>query len=313
MDRRRYIPSPEGLEGRAMLSLFGGGNSVQAVAPAQVPVTFHQKEQRIEHLPYYLKQLQPDRFLPEATIQNLQEDLLSIAGRLHKPGPAKLEAFNETLRDVGSNASLSVGDAKRLSYHFQAVLGDTGATVSQVASLTQDMNELAKVDALSPESVYLATNDYSLVLQTILGVGRPIQRPPAPQISLQEGVRESLAFGKTTIRQPVLVGSYGAGSSVGANAGGAEGGFNSSGVLIKIVDQDGTVYGQSFVDPNNGNYRVKIGVPLSNGVHRFRALAIDAEGHESPPSRDYFLTVVSRPGETVVTGQSTPQGPGGRF
>lgn len=308
MDRRRFVPSPEGLEGRAMMSVFGSGANAQ-VAPAQVPVTFHQKETRIEHLPFYMNQLEPGRFLPQATVQKLQDDLLAIAGRLHRPNPAKLEAFNKALRDVAPNTSLSVSDAKMLNHAFQAVVGDTGATAQQVANLTQDMNELAKIDSQSRQPVYLATNDYSLVLQTILGVGRPIQRPSSPEIALQDGARVSGGIGKTTLRQPTLVGTYGAGASVGEFAGTTGGGFNSGGVLMRIIDDQGVVYGQALVDSSNGSYRVTLGRPLANGVYRFHSQAVDAQGHESPPSRVYLLKVISRPGEAVTTGLSTPRGP----
>lgn len=308
MDRRRFVPSSEGLEGRALLSVFGSASAAQ-VAPAQVPVTFHQKETRIEHLPFYMDQLQPGRYLPQDTIRKLQDDLLSIAGRLHRPNPRTLEVFNQTLQDVIPNTSLSVSDATVLNRAFKAVIADTGATPQQVANLTQDMNDLAKIDSQSRDPVYLATNDYSLVLQTILGVGRPIQRPLAPQISLQDGARVSAGIGKTTARQPTLVGTYGAGASVGAFAGSPGGGFNSNGVMMQIIDDQGVVYGQSLVDASNGNYRVTIGTPLANGVYRFHALAVDAEGHQSPLSSVYLLKVVNKPGETVTTGLAIPKGP----
>lgn len=296
MDRRRFVPSPDGLEGRALLSVFGSSNATAQVSTAQVPVTFHQKEMRIEHLPFYLDQLQPGRFLPQDTIRKLQDDLLSIAGRLHRPNPKTLEVFNETIRDVSANASLSRSDARVLSRAFQAVVGDTGATAQQVANLTEDMNALAQASAQSPEPVYLTTNDYSLVLQTILGVGRPIQRPTAPQISLQDGARVSAGIGKTTNSQPTLVGTYGAGASVGAFAGSPGGGFNSNGVVMQIVDDTGNLYGQAPVDASNGNYRVTLDRPLSSGVYRLHAVAVDAQGHQSQPSPVYLLKVVNRPG-----------------
>ena len=292
-----------------MLSVLGTSNSAQATVATEVPVTFNQKEMRIEHLPFYMKQLEPDRFLPDATIQKLQDDLLSIAGRLHRPNPATVVAFNETLQDLIPNNSLSVADAKTLSHAFQGVVGSTGATAQQVANLTQDMNDLAKVDSQSPQPVFLATNDYSMVLQTILGVGRPIQRPPAPELAVADGVRVSTGIGKTTLRQPQLVGTYGAGSTVGEFAGDTSGGFNSNGVTIRIVDDQGTVFGQSVVDPASGNYRVTIGTPLADGVYRFHAQAVDSQGHVSPPSRVYLLKVMSKPGESVTTGMATPKGP----
>ena len=72
MDRRRYVPSTEGLEGRELLSgvntLFG----VQVTTNLNVPITLQQKEKRIEHLPYYMQQINPGRFLPKAEIEEIQ-------------------------------------------------------------------------------------------------------------------------------------------------------------------------------------------------------------------------------------------------
>ena len=68
MDRRRFVPSPEGLEGRTLLAginintLFG----LQLYPNLNVPITFQQKSLRIQHLPYYLEKIRPGRFLPKA-------------------------------------------------------------------------------------------------------------------------------------------------------------------------------------------------------------------------------------------------------
>src|SRR4051812_47743511 len=98
MDRRRFVPSPDGLEGRALLSLFGSTKATAATSLAQdVPVTFRQKQLRIDHLPFYLRQTEPGRLLPDADLQTLQADLTAIAGRLHRPPTHTLEAFNARL------------------------------------------------------------------------------------------------------------------------------------------------------------------------------------------------------------------------
>jgi hypothetical protein len=307
MDRRRFMPATEGLEKREVLS----GVTAQANVnqpPQDVPVTFLQKELRIANLPFFLKQFQPGRTLPTATITKLQDDLLSIAGRLHRPNPATLEAFNDTLRDVIPNASLSTNNAKELSHAFRVVVSDTGATPQQVAALTEDMNQLAKVDSESSQPVFLATNDYSTVLQTILGVGRPIQTPPNPQIALTNGVRISSRVGKTTNHTPTLVGVYGAGASAGTFAGNTGGGFNSNGVTIQILDDQGNILGQGPVGAQNGDYRITLTTPLDDGVHRLHSRAVDAQGHMSDPSPVYMLQVVTRP-TIAVTGRSTPRGP----
>ena len=89
MDRRRFNPSAEGLEGRALLSLFGGSGAKAAQANLQnIPTTFKQKELRIAHLPFFLEQEYPGRFLPEDTIKKLQADLTSVIASLHDPNLA---------------------------------------------------------------------------------------------------------------------------------------------------------------------------------------------------------------------------------
>lgn len=309
MDRRRFVPSPEGLETRAVLSFFGT-KPVRVNNPAQdVPVTFAQKELRIAHLPFYLNQMQPGRVLPQAVITQLQTDLTSIAGRLHKPNPATLEAFNTNLREVTPHSSLRPSDIKILDHSFRTVVKDTGATAQQVSSLSTDMLNLAKVDSQSRQPVFLGTNDYSLVLQTILGVGRPIQTPPAPQLALTDGIRVSTNIGKTANHQPRLVGVYGAGASVGVFAGNTSGGFNTNGVMMQIIDDHGTVFGQGPINAANGDYRVQVARPLADGVYRLHIRAVDAQGHTSDPSPVYLLKVVSTPGEAVATGLATPRGP----
>ena len=60
MDRRRFVPSPEGLEVRTLLatnlnSLFG----LQVNSNLNIPITYQQRELRITRLPYYLEQIRP--------------------------------------------------------------------------------------------------------------------------------------------------------------------------------------------------------------------------------------------------------------
>lgn len=308
MDRRRFVPSAEGLEQRTVLSsLFTTTPTNSNNAAQDVPVTFAQKELRIAHLPYYMENLLPGRPLPKDLVLQLQEDLLSIAGRLHKPNYETLVNFNTNLRDITPDVTLSVADAKVLSQTFTTVISDTGATAQQVTNLQTDMLNFAKVDSTSSEPVFLASNDYSVVLQTILGVGRPIQTPQSPQIAKADGIRVSPALGKTANHQPEFVGQYGAGASVGVFAGGTTGGFNSDGVTMQIVDEGGTVLGEGPVNPKNGDYRVKFANPMPDGVYKLHARAVDAEGHVSNPSRPYMLKIVSRP--TKITGMATPAGP----
>ena len=202
MDRRRFVPSAEGLEGRALLasSIFSFSKPNQNPTDS-VPMTFALKEHRIERLPVYMEQIRSGRFLPPATIKKLQADLLAVATETHAPGaPASngyqvLNGFNSGLRQVNSHTSLSVEDAAVLKNSFENVLTDAGATPEAIANLKDDMNALTKNDVNSPQPVFLATNDYTIVLQTILGVGRPIRRPDSAQLAAGNGKRVGRNFG----------------------------------------------------------------------------------------------------------------------
>src|SRR4051794_3845061 len=100
MDRRRFVPSADGLEGRALMSLFGGATpkSNQNTSVQELPDNFEKKALRIEHLPYYLEQTQAGRFLPSDAIKQLQADLTEIAGNLHAPSTQVVNTFNTGLR-----------------------------------------------------------------------------------------------------------------------------------------------------------------------------------------------------------------------
>src|SRR5437667_23823 len=102
MDRRRFVPSAENLEGRQLqASLFGQSISQKNSAPtasANAPDTIWQKEVRIEHLPFYMRQPEPNRFLPRDTITQLQNDLAPLIAKLHKSPPEPLSLFNAILR-----------------------------------------------------------------------------------------------------------------------------------------------------------------------------------------------------------------------
>jgi hypothetical protein len=304
MDRRRFVPSTEGLEGRALLatSLFGSASANNNPA-VEVPWTFPLKVHRIERLPFHLEQNKPGRILPAATLKQLQNDLLDIAAKLHPPGSAVLEAYNSALRKVSPSSSLSVTDAHLLSHVFGRAVMAAGATPQQVANLQNDMNALAKVDANSPQPVFLATNDYTLVLETILAVGRPIRRPVAPQLAAHQGKRLNPNAGITTHHQPTLVGTYDA--------------FNT----IQIVDANGNVYGQAPVIKNGptesngealatGRYTVTFDKPLADGLYTFYVRAVDSFGNVSHPSPPFKIKVVTPPRiQAINAGVGVPGGP----
>ena len=130
MDRRRYVPSSEGLEGRELLStatatssanplgsLFGQPSATKTL-PVDTASTFRLKALRIEHLPYYLNQLQPGRDLPPAIMTNIQTDLFEVAANLHPTDPAVLDQFNLQIRDALPRQTLTTSNVAGLNHFF---------------------------------------------------------------------------------------------------------------------------------------------------------------------------------------------------
>ena len=59
MDRRRYVPSTEGLEGRDLMTSVNTLFGIQVTTNLNMPITLQQKELRIEHLPVLPRTDQP--------------------------------------------------------------------------------------------------------------------------------------------------------------------------------------------------------------------------------------------------------------
>ncbi|HEX8200422.1 MAG TPA: Ig-like domain-containing protein [Isosphaeraceae bacterium] len=287
MDRRqrRFIPSPEGLEGRALLSVFGSQapkNPASTVSP-----TIQQRSQRIERLPFFLQGFESRRSLPDDVVARLQRDLREIEGRLHNAAEPAVQDFNLELRRVGANASLSPADALALNRAFGRVLESAGATPRAVAALQADLNDLTHADANDVRPVILATNDYALILQTALGIGRPIRRPAAPRLAPGDDTGPK-GDRTTSVRQPQLIGSY------------------DPGAVIQILDEAGTVIGSGAVG-TNGRYSVPITTTLADGTHALRVRAT-ASDHFSEPSAPLNLIVNIRTPRTS-TRDAVPGGP----
>ncbi len=150
MDRRRFVPASEGLEQRALLlttttpnlaNIFG----FQVSTNLNVPITFEQKELRVEHLPYYLGKIRPGRFLPEAELKEIKSDLFQFISQLHKPATAALNNFNYGLRPLFSKQSITAAEVNTLNNNFGSVL--TAATASP--SVVQQP-EIRRVPARDP-------------------------------------------------------------------------------------------------------------------------------------------------------------------
>jgi hypothetical protein len=279
MDRRRYVPAPEGLETRALLAptlnlnnLFG----FQVNTNLNIPITFQQKTLRIERLPFYLEKILPGRFLPHAELDQIKTSLNGLMSAIHKPPPKALDNFNFQLRKVVPKQSLTAGDIGVLNHGFTAVLHAAATPEASVTGLQGAMFQLvSQVDTNSPQPAYLGTNDYTLVLQTALAVGRPMPSPIVPKIAKNQGIQVGAQHIKTPLKHPALVGTYH---------------FHTH---IQVITPAGEVVGLTNCRKNN-RYKVLINPPLAPGVYQFRIRAYDDVGHYSRLSRLFEIKVVPR-------------------
>jgi hypothetical protein len=294
MDRRRFVPAAEGLEGRTLMSTISttpAATVAAAAAAASVqglPNTAKQKMLRIERLPFFLRSYQPDRFLPESVITPLQNNLLVIQGHLHPVPSPLLEQFNLVVRNAIPHQTLSVQVAQSLNQAFGRVLEAACAPPDVVAGLKANMNDLAHIDSQEVNPILLATNDYSIVLQTALGVGLPIRTPAAPTLAPADQIG-STGSRVTANPQPHLVGSYEPGST------------------MEILDTTGAVVGSGIVGAN-GLYSAQFSSSLSVGRYQVRIRAIDTGDVSAPSALFVFRVVAPRPTQVVINA-AHPQGP----
>jgi hypothetical protein len=279
MDRRRFAPATEGLEKRELLATTPNFTNVfgfQVSPNLNIPITFQQKELRVERLPFYLGKIRPGRFLPKTEIQQVQADLFQLISKLHKPSSTALDFYNQQLRQVVPHESLTPTDASVLKNIFGTVLKAAAVSPATIDSLKSSLNTLVtQIDTASPQPVYLATNDYSLVLQTALSIGRPMPAPILPKIAKNQGIQANVNHIKTTLRHPALVGTYH---------------FHTH---IQIITSSGEVVGLTNVRKDN-RYKVLVTPPLSPGVYQFRIRAYDDGGNPSRVSRLFEIKVVPR-------------------
>jgi hypothetical protein len=293
MNHRRFVPSAEGLEGRALQATSGASTlfGVQLSTNLNVPITYEQKAKRIEHLPYYLGQIHPGRFLPQAEIQQIQGALFNMIDSIQKPLPNALNSFNFGIRQVVSKQSLSAGDIAVLNHGVAGVLRNAKTPEASIDGITNALLTLtSQVDTASVMPVYLATNDSTLVLQTALAIGRPMPPPQLPKLKRNTGINAGPQHFKTPLERPILVGTYH---------------FHTA---IQVVTPEGVVVGQSFTARNN-NYKVQITTPQTVGVHEFRLQAVDTVGHISRISPPFLIKVVPKKHQDTAIGKATPQGP----
>ena len=259
MDRRRFVPTAQGLDPRVLLST------------ASPKANLHQKTIHIENLPAALASIQPGRVVPKEIVTRLQTDLLALVGKLLPPPQATLRAATAQYKAVLADASVSVEDAAGLRATFRNALEGAAAPQATVDSLVATMDQLIQVDSTGKSPTELAANDYAFVLQTALGVGRPIRPPGAPTLAPgdNDGPKNDRA---TTVVQPHLTGRYDTSST------------------IQLLDESNTVIGAATVQ-KSGQYSVAPIAPLSVGKHTLRVRAFDFNGNSSPPGRTITITI----------------------
>lgn len=272
--RRRFIPKSENLEVRKLLATSSNVFSTSSSSNTQdLAANIQQKEQRIEHLPSYMKGLQANRFLPKDLTTEIQSGLTSLMTHLHKPSTEVLDSFNLTLRKIVPNVSLSAGDARKLHQSFVQVMQSAKAPQNAIDQLSASLNQLAtQVDTASVQPVFLATNDYTLVLQTALSVGKPLPAPQIPMIAKNSGVELNRTHFKSTVINPNFSGTY------------------VRGTTVQIVNLEGQVVGEGAAN-NMGQYRVRISTPLQPGsTYTFFTRAED-QGYLGLNSRTFEVKV----------------------
>lgn len=301
MDRRRFVPSSEGLEVRNLLSTVAApavqtattvaapnaaaSRAAQVDGTSATAETIQTKLKHIENLPFFLGRLTKDNQLPDPAVKEIQGGLYSIVAQLHPSKSSLVQKFNLDLRRTLTNQNIRPTDAQTLNNDFDAVLEAAGAPAASRAALRNGMNQLAQFDSSQRNSAIVVANHYATVLQVALGSGRPLLKPNAPRLV----TAERATSGKMDITknpQPTFVGNYAAGAQ------------------IEIVAENGEVLGIGQVD-NSNNYRVQINRQLPDGKYTVSARATD-ESHTyfSPLSKPYTFTI-----RTPIVKAATPKGP----
>ena len=278
MDRRRYVPAPEGLEVRTMLSTTGGsfnlfGNSVNSAQ--SMPITFQQKELRIQKMPYNLRALQPNRYLPPDTIHQIQLGLNQIMSQMSAPVPQALTNYNLLLRHIVFNSSISASNVQSLNHAFTAVMNSGHTPEPGLTTLVSSVNQLvSQVDTASVQPTFLATNDSAYLLQLATVIGQQMPAPRAPTITKSTGHQVNPRVAITPLPDPIYTGTY------------------EYGTTIQMLNaKTNQIIGQAIVS-KTGQFALHISTPLPVGKYHLAIRAVDEVGHIGHASRVFGLKVV---------------------
>lgn len=300
MDRRRYIPPSLGageivLEDRQLpaTSLFGGifGSSNNVDVPATIPI----KRQRIKNLPFILQSFERDRALPPSVMAPIQDDLRALISLIHNPGQKVLLQFNRAIREVDPTKHFSAAQAQELEHAFQVELAASGTDVALRRKFTADMAALARVDAGGPEPGFQLSNDFAIIAQITQAVGQPLSAPAAPSLIKGENLGKH-GENITIYHRPTFVGNA------------------TPDLEIVIALDNGGIIATGKVNPN-GQYTVKSGWPLPDGIYKVKAYVFN-DGYNGLQSRPLVLEVKTPPALAEqfpgpVDSFAVPRGPRG--
>ena len=274
-NRRAFTPSGEDLEARKLLSTtktaanpLNNNNGLSALTggfattPSLTYSTLVEKTVRIKHVPLFLKSIDPKRYIPPDAVTEIQSVMTEVRGILVGAKPYDLNRFNVLLRNILQEKTLSTSSIAALNKSVAPILADAGLTPTQISTFQTALTTLSKYDAQEANPVYVATNDYAILLQLTLGVGRPIDTPVAPTL-LDADHLKGRAGAVTANTQPRLTGTYDPATE------------------IRLFDyQGGGVLGRTVVG-QNGTYTVAPDVPLAPGRYKFAVQGTDSSGELS--------------------------------
>jgi hypothetical protein len=283
MHRRRFVPWPDRLEIRAMMT--AGVAQTASPSPAQtarVAATSSQplsslemRLQRIERLPAFLDSISPGRALPADAIQKLQQNLVLLIGRLNPAPRQGLQAFNEALRSTISSSSVSQAQILQLEHLFGSNLTAAGANTTIIADMAGALRSVAIADSNVPNPGAVVANDYGLVLQLALAMGKPLPGPTPPRLTRSSNTGRP-NDNITSVNQPTFQGSYAA-----------------PGSTMQLINREGTaVFGLGSIG-GGGAYTITVNRVLTPGRYQFRVRAITSDGLVSLPSRPFTIQIVA--------------------
>jgi hypothetical protein len=298
MDRRRFVPSADGLETRTMMSTTAGSGlsflSGSATTTQQLPITFQQKSLRILNVPKNLRALSPNRFLPVNTVQQIQLGLFQIMGRMGPVSSTALTNYNLAMRKIVFHPTLSPSSANLLNNGFTGALKAAKTPEPGLTTLSTAIRQLTtQFDTASVNPTYLATNDATYILQLANVIGQPMPAPRVPTITRETGHQVKPGVSVTPLSNPDFTGTY------------------EFGTTMRMIDSaNGEVVGLATV-AKNGQYLVRVSTPLAVGTYHFYMQAVDEAGHVSHSSRLFLVKVVPprHPTTAVALAQATPKGP----